>query len=210
MATKSLVHLNNNMMVSLDIETTGLRPGFHEIIQIAMIPLDNWLEPRKDLPVFDLKICPEHLGRIDYDSLEVSKQTIQDVMDTGLPSVKVQELFEYWFERLRLPEGKKLVPLGMNIAEFDLQFIQHWLGYKAYKNYFFGHPRDLMMIACYLNDVSDFHAEQTPFNKVGLKDIARKLDIEVLEGLHHDALYDAMLTAQCYKKICFHPLLRPV
>ena len=36
-----LVHLNGNLMAAVDLETTGTQPGYHEIIQIAVVPLDS-------------------------------------------------------------------------------------------------------------------------------------------------------------------------
>jgi DNA polymerase III epsilon subunit-like protein len=207
MPTKSLVHLNNHIMVAIDLETTGLRAGFHEIIQIAMIPLDNNLEPRKDLPIFDQKIRPEYPNRIDDEALNVSKVQMADILNHGISADQAEVLFEYWFNKLGLAEGKRIVPLGSNIAQFDLKFIEAWLKHEAFKQYFSGHARDVMLAAAFLNDVSDFNAEQTPFNKYKLIDIARKLDVEVISGMTHDAVYDAWLSAQCYKKMLTHHLL---
>lgn len=205
--TKSLVHINNNLMVSLDLETTGLRPGYHEIIQIACIPLDNWLEPSQHHKLFEMKIKPDYPDRVDQEALEVSKDHLQSCMDTGIDSTKASELFEYWFNSLKLGEGKKIVPLGSNITQFDMRFLESWLGPKSVQTYFTGPPRDVMIAACFLNDVSDFNAEQTPFNKLKLKYIAHRLDIEVVDGATHDALYDALLAAKCYKKMLTHHLL---
>jgi hypothetical protein len=40
-----LVHLNGHLLAAIDLETTGTRPGYHEIIQIACVPLDSDIKP---------------------------------------------------------------------------------------------------------------------------------------------------------------------
>lgn len=208
--TKSMVHLNNNLLCAIDIETTGRDPAFHEIIQIAIIPLDNWLEPSKDLPVFDQKIRPNHMHRVEQDALAISRIELQDICNVGLDKEKVFDLFTYWFQRLNLGLHKKIVPLGYNVAAFDVPFIQQWFGPLSYSEYFHGFCRDAMVVANYLNDVSDFHAEQTPFSELKLRAVAKAVDIEVIDGRTHDALYDAYLAAQVYKKLITHHLMERV
>ena len=206
MAIKSMIHLNHNMMCAIDCETTGRAPGYHEIIQLAIVPLDNFLEPRKDVPIFDIKMRPNHINRIDPDSMTVNKLELQTIIDTGVDREKAFELFEHYFKKLKLPIGKKIVPLGYNVAAFDLPFINDWMGNHAYREYIFGHSRDALLAACFLNDVADQHIEQVPFANLKLRQIARQLDIEVLEERVHDALYDAYLAAQVYKRLITHYL----
>ena len=88
-----------------------------------------------------------------------------------------------------------------------MPFIQQWMGTEAYHSYFHGFSRDAMTVANFLNDVSDFHAEQTPFTELKMRAVAKALDVEVLDGMTHDALYDAYLSAQVYKKLLTHHLL---
>ncbi|MBN2022375.1 MAG: hypothetical protein JW809_06230 [Pirellulales bacterium] len=40
-----LVHLNGNLLASIDLETTGLQAGHHEPIQIAVVPLNSGIRP---------------------------------------------------------------------------------------------------------------------------------------------------------------------
>jgi DNA polymerase III epsilon subunit-like protein len=195
-------------MCAIDIETTGLNPTHHEIIQLALIPLDNNLEPRTDVSVFDVKIRPNYIDRVEYKALQVNKMQFNDILEIGVSQEKSFELFEYWFQKLKLGENKRIVPLGHNITQFDMPFIRHWAGEHAYTHYFLGQARDTMLTAAYLNDVSDFAAEQTPFNKLTLRDIANKLDIEVHDASTHDALYDAMLAMKVYKKLLTHHFVR--
>lgn len=200
MTTKSLVHLNNHQLVAIDTETTGLDFMKHEIIQIALIPLNNLLEPSKDLPVFDQKIKPVKVRNIDPKAMSVNQTTLVEIMNTGLEPYAIRDLFEMWFTKLRLGEGKKLVPLAKNWP-FDKPFLEVFFGHESFNYYFHGHYRDVEMAASFRNDYSDFHAEQTPFPKMGLQDMARRLGVDFIESRCHDALYDAYLTSKVYKKM---------
>jgi len=201
MTTKSLITINNNLMCSIDLETSGLIPGYHEIIQIALLPLDSNLNPSKLFPPFDFKIKPTYLNRVNLDALKITRNQFSDIVETGFEQEVVKEIFYSWFDKLKLGESRKIVPLGHNISGFDIPFIRAWLSHETYENYFHGHLRDLQTIACYLNDRAEFHAEQTPFPKLGLKEIAAKLGVEIIKEMTHDALYDAVIASECYQKI---------
>lgn len=204
--TKSLVHLNNHQLVAIDTETTGLDFMRHEIIQIAVIPLNNLLEPETSMPLFDMKIKPLRRDTIDPKAMSVNQTTMQDILDTGLDPSAVRDLFELWFTKLRLGETKKLVPLAKNWP-FDKPFLEVFFGHASFHDYFHGHYRDVEAGASFRNDYSDFHAEQTPFPKMGLQDMARRLDIPFIENRCHDAVYDAYLTSKVYKKMIMELVL---
>ena len=73
MANNCMRHWNGDHLVVLDLETTGLRPGWHEIWQIALLPLDSNLDMRKDVLPFDILIEPEHMERIDWSAKVMQK-----------------------------------------------------------------------------------------------------------------------------------------
>lgn len=198
---KSMVHLNGHVLCAIDLETTGLRVGYHEICQIAILPLDANLEIRQDVPIFEQYIRPRFPQRIDSASVLVSKNVVAKAIESGHDAEIAQDLFEYWVGRLNLPLNKRIIPLGSNYG-YDRGFIQEWLGRENYDHYFDSRGRDLMIVASFLNDRSDFQGVQTPFNKVTLKYICNRLGVETDELRTHDAMYDAWLTAQCYKKLC--------
>ena len=58
-----LVHLNGCLMAAVDLETTGTRPGYHEIIQIAVVPLDSDFKPLADVRPFYTLVKPKHPER---------------------------------------------------------------------------------------------------------------------------------------------------
>ena len=51
-------------LVFVDVETTGLDPNIHEIIEIAILPLEG--------PVWETKIKPEHIEKASPKALEIN------------------------------------------------------------------------------------------------------------------------------------------
>src|SRR5690606_34944990 len=132
-----------------DIETTGTQPGYHEMWQLSLLPLDSKLDISSTLKPFDLLIKPRYPDRIDR-SFAHSKR-LADAVATGIDSIAAFELFEHWFQGLNLLPNKRLVPLGTNLM-FDLSFLYHWMGHLTYNEYFDSRIRDLMVTALFLND----------------------------------------------------------
>ena len=58
-----LVHLNGCLMAAVDLETTGTQPGHHEIIQIAVVPLDSDFRPLASVRPFYTRVKPKHPER---------------------------------------------------------------------------------------------------------------------------------------------------
>ena len=46
----------SGIIAAIDIETTGLDPLYHDIIEIAILPLDGEFEPRADILPFVARI----------------------------------------------------------------------------------------------------------------------------------------------------------
>jgi DNA polymerase III alpha subunit (gram-positive type) len=111
MSTKSLVHINNNLLCVIDTETTGLDPDFNEIIQIAILPLDNKLEFHPDYSVFEQKIKPKYPERIDTTHMTVTQRQLSDIMRTGIDSDTCEDLFRSWHKQLNLGLNKMIIPL---------------------------------------------------------------------------------------------------
>lgn len=200
----SMVHWNGNMICAIDTETTGLDPAYHEIWQIAILPLDADFNIRRDVIPFYINIAPEYPERIDPEAIKVSRVSRAEIMK-GHDREKAKDLLEDWKNKLGLPVTKfgspcKIIPLGQNYF-FDMPFLKHWLGISLYDSIFHYHPRDTMATAIYLNDRAACHAEEVPFSKVGLTWLARKLGVEMNASRAHDALSDCQVTAGVYKAL---------
>lgn len=198
MAAKGLVHLNGHLLCAVDTETTGLVAGHHDIIQVAIVPLNSELLPNSDIQPFYIDIIPVRPENAEKSAMLVNKMNLADVMRHGMEKFKAADLLEEWFEKLELPFRKKIAPLGANYS-FDKSFLLEWLGPQTYDHIFDYHVRDIQSVASFLNDRAAFHAEAAPFPKVNVAYLASQLEIPHEKA--HDALQDCLVEAEIYRRM---------
>ena len=97
-----------NPLIFVDIETTGLDPSVHEIIEIAILPLKG--------PVWQTKIKPEHLDQASPKALEVNGY--QDHPEDWESAPMFNDIAPDIASRL-----KDTMIAGQN-TQFDMNFIQ--------------------------------------------------------------------------------------
>jgi DNA polymerase III epsilon subunit-like protein len=188
-------HLHGNMLASVDVETTGVVPGYHEIVQIAVVPLDGKLHPIEEVAPFYTNIRPACPDRIDEGSWRIHGLSLNGLMDSAPSQATAADLLLEWFEALKLPMGRKLVPLAHNWT-FEHGFLKAWLGQKVLDQLFHYHPRDAMVCALAINDKMAYAGLAPPFTSVSLSNLCRTFKVE--NPRPHDALHDALAEA----KVC--------
>ena len=205
---ESASHWNGNILCSIDVETTGLDPLIHEIWQVAIIPLDGNFNMRKDIPPYYIFIKPEYPECVDPKAIIHSKDDFKTALTSGIDHSQAEVTLDHWMEhRLKLPLNKgkynrcKIIPLGHNYGNFDLKFMQAWLG-DNYNEWFDIHYRDTFTICSYLNDATWNKGNTNfPFPRMRLKTLANEFNIECDTKYCHNAMYDARITALIYKKL---------
>lgn len=193
-----LIHLNGNLLAAVDFETTGRQPGYHEIIQIAVVPLDAEIRPLKDVRPFYTNIKPKYPERIEKGAFTTHGIPLEDLLLYAPESERVADLLIEWFDRLELPQRKVLIPLVQNWA-FESGFLKAWLGVDLVDRIFHSHAHDPMLAAVFLNTRAAWNNEEIPFNKVGLGSLCNKLG--VVNERAHNALADCLATAEVYRRL---------
>lgn len=195
MIPDSLLNLNGELLCAVDVETTGLIPGYHEIIQIAVVPLNSEIEQYPGLKPFYINIAPEHPGRMS-GAEGVHGISLDDLMSYGVSLETSLEMFDQWYKSLDLPFMKRLVPLAHNWA-FERSFLLHWMGLEAFSDLWSGHPRDTLVIASFVNDLAAWHGKDCPFNRLNLSSVCKIMGVDLVDA--HDALGDCLATAAVYR-----------
>lgn len=198
-----LANLNGDLIVAVDTETTGLKSGFHDIIEVAIVPLDAELVQMKKagerlVYAFDVLIKPKRPHNIDPDAMKVNGIRLDDLELHGRDPFRAAEQFDAWFQSLGLSPGKKLVPLAKNWA-FDAGFIKDWLGLECFNAIFHHRVRELSAVINFWNDRAEFQGEKPPFPRQALGMVAATLEVPQERG--HRALDDALVTAECYRRL---------
>lgn len=162
----------------LDVETSGLDPCSHAILQIAgIIELNG--EPIKE---FNLRLKPASFHKIDPKALAINGITPDQLME-GLSQADARaELMGY------LMPYSRLTMIGYNVM-FDKGFVQEWLG-KSFSAVFEYKPVDVYSLA-YLFA----HTHCWPVANHKLSTICAHLGIELQA---HDALADIHATRKVF------------
>jgi len=183
-------------MASVDIETTGRLAGHHEIIQIAVVPLDSELRPLRGVLPFYMNIAPDHPENAEKQAAKVHGLKLEQLSKECVTQWKAADVFADWVDSLELPYNKRLLPLAHNWA-FESAFLKNWLGLETMDMIWQGQPRDTMICASMINDWYGYYEDCLPFKSISLPSLCKQLGIKQT-GKAHDALNDALACAELY------------
>lgn len=189
------MHWNGSVCCVIAIETTGPIPGFHDLVNFSLLPLDSQFEVSKQIGLIDILMQerrPENTPE-KYDRKKLAKIKIH-----GLDPHESSEYFAEWFDKLELPYNKKILPLAFKWNNIQ-PFLIDWLGELNYKHIFSEKIRDLSVACHYENDRADSKVEQIEFPKDTLSYICNCLKVERLKP--RESIQDASCIAQCYQKL---------
>lgn len=190
--------MNGNILCAVDVETTGLIPGFNEVWQVCVLPLDSACKPSKEYYPFYQEIKINYPERISRKAVHIARETFAEKQRRALDPLTCGDMFDEWFQKLDLPIYKKIIPLACNWP-FDRSFLIEWLGPESFGDFFHPHYRDVMAAAIFLMDLADHNNRRVEMSKFNLAELCNKMNVNNLKP--HDSLQDCMATAECYKRI---------
>jgi DNA polymerase III subunit alpha, Gram-positive type len=180
------MQMNKYIPVSIDTETTGLIPGKHEIVQLAIIPYDVNFRP---IGRFVSYIKPMRPWTAQSEALAINNLDLKGLEEQPTPS-QVRESVLNWKSDIF---GECIfTPLGHNYASFDSYFLKHFFDFPIYEKHFDYKCEDSCILARVL-------VRKGCLEKASLDYLATFFKIE--RNHKHDAYDDALVTIKVYQKL---------
>lgn len=170
-----------------DSETTGLRAGYHEIIQLAFVVFDNDLEPTGQK--FTSYVVPTRPYAFSEEAQRVNQIDISKIPSVLTPNI-VRASFMEWVNN-NFPDHK-ISPLGHNYT-FDKRFYELFFTVDLYEKMFHHRFEDSMIVARFLKSAGKLKCG------AGLAKLCEEFNI--VRRKEHDAYEDALATLKVYKKL---------
>lgn len=189
--------LEGHRICAIDFETTGLIGGWHDPVEIAVVPLDVRLRPMAGVTPFVSFMRPERPERADPGAMQVHRIPM-DTLLVAPEAAEVAEQLASWIETLGLKSGGQVIPLAHNWA-FEWSFLVPWLGIETCGQWFHRRARDSMTLAAALSDAKQLAGLVPSFAGVSLADLTRHFGLTNLTP--HRALGDAIVEAEVYRRL---------
>jgi DNA polymerase III epsilon subunit-like protein len=190
----------DQLLVSIDTETTGLVPGKHSIISIGASVVD---QDYNEIDFIELLMRPAFY-EISDEALACNGYSLDEINSFPRPRDTISELIsklKHW----KSISNKKLLPVGhnfnfdkshlMKLSSIEVKFAEIWNSNVDY------HYEDTMMLAGALMRVGKLNSLSRK-----LQDIVQALNVtvpvsELLDQKPHRALYDARCAIRVHQKL---------
>lgn len=198
-------HLNKNRICVVDIHTTGLRPAYHDPIEICVLVVGQGFQLDKSILPFHMVIQPKRPENINWNKLgKFEKSKLKQKLKYAVDPWNCQESFEQWYKKLRLKDNKRIQPLAYDWAK-QRAFLQDWFGYNEDDTPFFFdffdpfRFRDLASLALYMNDLAWSNSEPYPIQKQLFAYICNRLN--VIYQKPKNCLSRCFAILECWRKL---------
>ena len=178
----------------LDLELSGIEPGWHEIIQVGAALYDNeW----NLISTYISNVYPENRESFSLSSQKVHQLTLEELEDAPM-LYEVLDDFEEWIAaNLKNSSFRSIKICGQSVM-YDVVFLKTAYRQEKKEWPFSNMLLDLHNIAYYLFEVLTKNGIRTP-NSLSLNAIADFFGFS-REGNEHNALEDALITGECLKR----------
>ena len=181
--------------VFLDVETTGLYPTKHGIVQIgAYIEIDGAIKE-----IFNEFIKPFPSDKVEPSALAVNNLKVEDfVKPNFITPLEAKERFCELLGKYvdRFNKSDKYQFIGYNSHTFDMQHMRAWFrkcGDKYFGSWFWNPSIDVMLIVAFI-----LRNERHKLPNFKLNTVCKRLGLAWDETKAHDALYDIDMTRAAY------------
>lgn len=198
-ARNGMIHLNNNLLCAINLETTGEVAGTHDIYQMCVLPLGAELTPTPGIVPFYCDMQLRRPENIDSKRFGKRREQICAAQTNGLDPWRAADLLDEWFQKLQLRYGKQIAPLCYDWSR-DRAFLLEWLGPETFTQLFTPNYRDLLSASLFANDRADWHNEPVPYAKNDFKWLSSVFRIPM--GRTRDSMERCRVVAEVYRQMC--------
>jgi len=179
----------------IDLETTGLDPIKHGVIQIAgIIEVGD-----EKVEEFDFPCQPLKGDKITRKALEINNIDYKALEERIPPAETMASLLDVLKKYIDPYHKKdKFTMLGYN-AKFDYDFLRKWFekqDYSFFGSFIFFPPVDIMNLAAFIAG-----PERPSFKNFQLSTVAEHYGVKSQIDNLHDAAYDIELTRDLFYKL---------
>ncbi len=189
----------------LDLEMTGPEPDYNEIIQIGAVLFDdNWVEKGRYLT----NVYPENEDAFSSSSEKIHNLSLADLEDAPMMYDVLPAMEEWICKQLgirvptdqldRTPFLRNVIICGQSVIN-DINFLKEAYRYEKLKWPYSRVLLDLHTLGYFTFRVLKANGRKTP-DRLSLTAIANYFGFAREDGFHN-ALEDAVLTAQCLKEV---------
>lgn len=192
----TLWNWNGNLLAAVDIKTTGDKAGFHDLVEIAILPLTSDIKIEKKYLPFAPILQPKRPQNYINDLRYKKRVWVANAQVVGLDAYLGGDLLEEWFKKLDLPQNKKIIPLSYDWPA-KRAFMIDWLGQRNFEGIFDYRYRDILSTTLFCNDRAEFVSTQIPYPKVDIGYLCSQSKVE--RTVANDAVADCVVIAEVYR-----------
>jgi DNA polymerase III epsilon subunit-like protein len=180
-------------LLLVDLETSGLDPAVHDMIQIGAVLLDK--KTLKEKKAFSSFVKPVNwkkrmeesmqINKIDYSQLKDAPNSLEVLNDLTELADPKKVILSYYVGTLDIDFLKATFKRNKQNFPFDYHFLNIWGIFLAY-----AYKHGLM-------------TNKKQFAKFGLEDLIKHFKIDIPEESLHDALVDCRVEAEILRRIMF-------
>lgn len=182
------------MLICMDTETTGLDPNENEIIQLAIVFMDD--KNRRILSELNMFIRPDRPELYHIDAQRTTGISIEDLQDSRfIDKREAMARLKQWLSYIPTEIDLKSVPLlGSNI-QYDIDMVKSFFAELGEEYPFSYRKLDTTTIGLYMSAIENGYVSSKP---CGLGFLADKYGVYFK---HHDAYEDVQATIRVYYKM---------
>jgi hypothetical protein len=189
-------HFNSNLLCTVTATLTGPRHIENDIVDICICPVNHDFTVSADFPIFYGILEPRRDGVLDTGYCPRNKY--EELMKYAQNPYDVSDQLVRWFDKIKLREGKKIMPLAYNWPVLS-KFLLDWLGELDFEYVFDHQYRDLLSMATFLNDRKVWNFQLAAYPKTKLSYLASQCKVQYKK--HDPVTQEGLAIMQIYKQM---------